>query len=1031
MSKQKGLRKCTLISFCCTILLAVSISGEAQTDLPKIIQPSPEKAALFRFQDYPMDYSTGLPQINIPIYQVVSGSISVPISLSYHASGRKVYDQDGAVAIGWTLNAGGAVSRTIYGSPDFGSSIKGTFSFPNPFKLEADLNDNTLVNLQYLEKIFHLDGNKGDVGTMPYNDSEYDIFSYSMGDMGGKFIFQDVAGVKTPVMLPYKPYKIVPTYTTFGLTKIEITDDKGVLYEFGMNENYTTNDNVVSSLMLTKITSADKTDVVSFVYTANSEERKTISQQAVLIDAWNAAPGQQYPTTTLTYPEYPSHEIYQTARIKEIVFNQGKVVFNLVAGTDKINNIQILNLNAEVIKTIQLTRSQCNTMSDGLPPANKLDALIFKDKGGTAIETYGFEYYPVQSSTGIIDVRYCDWWGYYNNSGVHDFVPRYTNLEYIGSGGPGTIDVGNPAANRAPNLEAMKSGVLKKIIYPTGGSSEFIYENNKCTLNGAPGTPINGPGLRISQIKSADNNGVISFKTYKYGANESGYGAIELLPQMNAMSSQVTYNYISNYASGGSLTCYDPESLVFDYRERTFYSGFLPEISELANRPVLYTNVTEYHGDLVNNNGKTVYSYSTDYAVWDRQPMRVFEQSTIYKYHIYDYNYWNTPSLTQKTDYKRVNNIYKKVLETYYGSSITTTGYIYGLHVQRVHLYPQTGKECATNYYAEKYGTLINGVRVYTFKDYRIPVGYKNSTGTSEVRYNDDGSSIATGISYGYNSNNLISTKTTTSSKNETILSTIKYPFDYTGNALLTQMVTLNMLNYPVEQIETKAGISTKSVRTNYYNFGTTPAHIYPQTTEVKIGNNLYETRLRYSAYDTDGNPVTVAKENDHSISYIWGYNNTYPIAEVINSPVKNIFHTSFEDGTGNSTLNDARTGHYSKTGGYSKSLTSLDNGAYTLSYWQKSGGIWSLQTSAVTVSTGTYTISLTGQVDEIRFYPALAQMKTLTYDPLVGITSECDASDRIIYYEYDNYGRLKLVKDFNGHILKTFKYQYQGTSAN
>ena len=55
-------------------------------DLPKVIQPSPDASALFRYQDYPMDYSTGLPQISIPIYEVKSGSLSVPISISYHAA---------------------------------------------------------------------------------------------------------------------------------------------------------------------------------------------------------------------------------------------------------------------------------------------------------------------------------------------------------------------------------------------------------------------------------------------------------------------------------------------------------------------------------------------------------------------------------------------------------------------------------------------------------------------------------------------------------------------------------------------------------------------------------------------------------------------------------------------------------------------------------------------------------------------------------------------------------------------------------
>ncbi|HEY0770061.1 MAG TPA: hypothetical protein VGD31_06975, partial [Sphingobacteriaceae bacterium] len=109
------------------VLLFVTSLADAQ-ELPNLVRPSPETAALFRFQDYPMDYSTGLPSINIPLYEVQSGSLRVPISVSYHASGLKVSDEDGPVANGWSLNAGGAVSRTIHGSADFGE-----FRFPFPF----------------------------------------------------------------------------------------------------------------------------------------------------------------------------------------------------------------------------------------------------------------------------------------------------------------------------------------------------------------------------------------------------------------------------------------------------------------------------------------------------------------------------------------------------------------------------------------------------------------------------------------------------------------------------------------------------------------------------------------------------------------------------------------------------------------------------------------------------------------------------------------------------------------------------------
>jgi YD repeat-containing protein len=54
------------------------------------------------------------------------------------------------------------------------------------------------------------------------------------------------------------------------------------------------------------------------------------------------------------------------------------------------------------------------------------------------------------------------------------------------------------------------------------------------------------------------------------------------------------------------------------------------------------------------------------------------------------------------------------------------------------------------------------------------------------------------------------------------------------------------------------------------------------------------------------------------------------------------------------------------------------------------------------------------------------AQVTTYTYDPLIGVTSITDPKGYTIYYEYDEFNRLKQVKDADGNILSNNQYNYK-----
>ena len=197
-------------------------------------------------------------------------------------------------------------------------------------------------------------------------------------------------------------------------------------------------------------------------------------------------------------------------------------------------------------------------------------------------------------------------------------------------------------------------------------------------------------------------------------------------------------------------------------------------------------------------------------------------------------------------------------------------------------------------------------------------------------------------------------------------------------------------------------------------------------------------------------------KKDDFQHSFIWDYNSAYPIAEIANALSSDVAYTSFEaDGKGNWTIPsytpnsiEARTGKlsYSLSSGAISKAGLVLNRKYVISFWAKTGATVSLNGSSViptldpainsweyyeTSLTGSptvtsATISGTGTIDELRLFPEGAQMTTYTFSPSIGMTSATDANNVKTYFEYDVLGRLATVKDDQGKILKTYKYNYK-----
>lgn len=235
----------------------------------------------------------------------------------------------------------------------------------------------------------------------------------------------------------------------------------------------------------------------------------------------------------------------------------------------------------------------------------------------------------------------------------------------------------------------------------------------------------------------------------------------------------------------------------------------------------------------------------------------------------------------------------------------------------------------------------------------------------------------------------------------------------------------------------------------DYYN----PANNVPAALFNPASPNytLY-TVTQTLSYDNSGNLIGIKDEGNRNIANIYDYSGKHIIGSVVNADpiVDKPAYSSFETGelggwqlTGGSPVyvTNGITGAraFNLTG---RTLTATLNTSkpYIVSFWATGSGVTvtggaTLVKSApayngftyyeYNIASGTSAVFVSGSstIDELRLFPKNALMNTTTYDPLIGKTAESDANNRITYYEYDNLGRLRFIKDEAKNIVKMYEY--------
>lgn len=965
------------ILFMMVPLLIFSQEGlEYKTERPQIILPSPQSQLFEKYVNQPVTEYNGIPDINIPLYEIKIKGVTIPISLSYHAGGIKYQQDDGDVGLGWTINAGGyKATRTVYGRED---DIYDMYDHEEYQNTDSDYD-------AYLMKIGLLDMDANPYqAKRPSNvefkpeDGEYDQFTYMLPTSNGHFIISDRKKGKVTVI--GENLDIVQLTTNSPrqnslLDSIRITDKNGINYFLGGKK--TPSRNSPSEYLienahgtgfggarvgwpLKKITNQSNQSVF-FNYKPYHKRTQTsyilTATDATMMytptsDGINRSLGELDLSESLS-----GTVVYDQLLVENIKGKNEIITFHRddnAAGI--LNEITIKTHDGFLVKKVKFNYSEIN-LSNWHQLLKSIEITV-----GSESQLYQFQYYDPPKYGSKYPTA--DQWGYYSNNSSYKSNYPTLHEEFLNGNYSYIYSSDGIVPNMKP-IDHMNAGdlahfqdrniirdiphffTLRKIVYPTGGTVEFEYESNTDANNKKTG------GLRINRITHKAESSLPIIKEYRYK------GGVENIRLETTDFINIKY-YLGTVSEAGS-----PNLMVNSYNKKQIFS-MNPFIQGFSNHCTQYKEVAVHESDMQKNSRKIVSIYDIPkqldlaYFSGNATPGKVstgIAHRTVGDFYLgakpvilHQYIYDSTDSLKEVTSYK-----YKT----------TGSGTFGGLQViQRTFL-----SQSASSNTQEWVPNLFESAGSYIHTDFKLLESMTKSV------FDDNGNELTIEENYTYDSKNQISKKTIKTSTG-LIETNYKYPYNYHED-IYKKMVSNNIIAPIIEEYTINNNKEIQRIKSTYYQ---DPAYtsnlIVPHEILVsRSGINNLTRELSYDRYDEKGNILQYTGLDGIPYSYLWSYNYMYPIAEI-----KNVDYETIK-----------KQGQIDLIG-LSKTLTPS-----------------------------------MGLVDELRStLPSNSIISTYTYRPLAGLLSTNDPKGIKTYYEYhDKYGRLKEVRGNDREMLTKYDYHY------
>jgi hypothetical protein len=857
-----------LVSKLCVLitLLTTASNLNAQTiTTPEVFS---FKQEVFR----PISYYTGQANISVPLCQIQTNEITIPISLNYiGGEGLRALNTYSNVGFGWKLSAGGVITRTKNNICD------------------ECIITNSLLNDYGTKGFFHL----AQSSVTTTNDYvRNNVSSYTTGSWttttGFNWNYDYSPDIFSFNFLGYSGYFVMGLDKVFHIQSNDIVSAEWFNGTLGGIGNY---------IIYFKLTANDGT-IFTFGSTEGSIEVSGGQYQDVLFqsNAWYLSEIKftngrvinfNYKTNYQTYLHFQTssnQSVPNTVNpvvLDNITFNGGKVVFTSTNRTHYISNIpdqlklidkiELQNASNQNVSQINLTYSNYSNSRYYL-----LNGLNVDDK------RYTFVYNSPNSLPNMTQSFGTDYWGFYNGQPetVANIVSGYRD-SYLNQ----TLTL--PA--KMPSETLAQIGILTSLTYPTGEIESYEYEINKYSYAGIQtlGGYYNSfsqeykiaGGLRIAKITLGNQ-----VRKYKYvisfdpnNPDNPGYtvassGILYKIPAVAFRTEPEALNFLS--IEGEPHIVY---SKVIEFLSDKSYTEY--NMNSPLNRPdgMNNQNTNYFTADATLPNIFNYVFQSTFVGALGKNSSCALERGQVSEIKVYDSS----------------NVLKKSTTYTYSSDPNRYNQYVASLYFAGTGV-PSTSQRFFSLAFELGLQYLGNSSLAFSFRHsyciYTFPVYLEQEVVTDYL----GGNTIQNITKYRFNSQKLRSTVVTYDSRGDSIKTVYKYPDDINVGTYAS-MVTKKMKNFPIEQVEFKNNNVTGSTLKTYKSNGTSyvPDKVYRLVTTSTVNPFSYfngttkdshydsSPEISYDSYSSYGNVRQTTGRDGISTSYLWDATGNYVMAQV------------------------------------------------------------------------------------------------------------------------------------------------------